>query len=383
MPATYNGVGTRYVGSSNADARPAVCPHCHRNVVLTSYDTRLWFVILYIPIIPLARKRIISQCPSCRRHYVMPLDQWEAGKQLSISGAMEEYRTDPSPEKAIAAHQQLLGYHQTSQAQAFGQTMAAEYANNANVQLYLGDASAHVGRWSDAANCYRRALNLRPDLPEARIAVAQGLRNQGLLDDARELLDFLEKPGAARVYSAGPLELLANAYQAARRPGPALELYEIVLREAPHAGQDAGFRKRVRQAEKSAGRAPSMLPKRKFTLGSLFRGDGGNSRGWIVGGLAAGLFAAAMLAGNFYIRGHRKLYVVNGYERPATVQISGRPDVEVAAHGQTEVSLPEGRYHAVVTAPGGRSSISNSKPVISAAGFRTPPGCSTRVAGPC
>ncbi len=352
MPATYNGIGTRYVGKKNADSRPAVCPHCHRNTVLTSYDTRLWFVIFFIPVIPLARKRIINQCPSCRRHYVMPLDQWEAGKQLSISGAMEEYRTDPSPEKSIAAHRQLLGYHQTSQAEEFGRTMAGEYTDNATVQLYLGDASSHIGKYADAAGFYRRALDLRPDLPEARIAVAAGRRNEGRLDEARQLLDFLEKPGAARVYSAVPLELLANAFQAARQPLPALELYEIVLREVPSAAQHAGFRKRVRQTEKSANRQHSMLPKRKFTFRSLFGGEKSNLRTLTILGVAAGLIAVAMLAGNFYIRGHRKLFLVNGYAQPATVQITGQPAVPLAPHGQSQLVLPEGHYHAVVTRPG-------------------------------
>ncbi len=93
MPITYNGVGTHYYGRGNPQSRPGVCPHCHRSVNLVSYDTRLWFVILFVPVIPLGRKRIIDRCPSCSRHYVIDLRKWETAKQLEISGALEKFRS--------------------------------------------------------------------------------------------------------------------------------------------------------------------------------------------------------------------------------------------------------------------------------------------------
>ncbi len=351
MPATYNGVGTRYVGKANVATRPAACPHCRRSVNLVSYDTRLWFVVLFVPIIPLARKRIIDMCPSCRRHYVMPLDQWEAGKQLSISGAMDEFRRDPTPEKAVAAHRQLLSYHQAAQADEFGQTMAARYADNASVLLYLGNASSHVGRQAKATEFFEKALALRPDLPEARIAVADGYRRQGRLDEARALLDFLEAPGAARVHSAAPLELLANAYQHAGRHQEALDLYALVLREVPEAGQHRGFRQRMRASEKALKREASGLPPRKWTFGRLFGREAGPLRWLTVGGTALVLAALGLGGSNFYIKGHRKLYLVNGYGEPAQVAIAGHEAVTVPPHGERVVVLPEGRYRATVSGP--------------------------------
>lgn len=63
MPTTVNGVGTHYYGRKNRAARISVCRACGRQGMLESYDTRLWFVIVFIPIIPLGRKRIIDQCP--------------------------------------------------------------------------------------------------------------------------------------------------------------------------------------------------------------------------------------------------------------------------------------------------------------------------------
>src|SRR5690242_17932788 len=85
MPSTYNGIGTHYYGKKNIQKRPGPCPHCHRAVELTSYDTILWFVVVFIPLIPIRRKRIIDYCPACTRHFAVDLEKWETAKQLEIS----------------------------------------------------------------------------------------------------------------------------------------------------------------------------------------------------------------------------------------------------------------------------------------------------------
>src|SRR5436309_9081760 len=150
MPTTYNGIGTHYYGKKNLERRPGICQQCGRGVELVSYDTRLWFVFLLIPVIPLGRKRIVDYCPACTRHYALDADKWETAKQLEISGALEKYRSNPTPEAAIEAHQQLLNFHQSAKAAEFRQTMGAKFADNAKVQAYLGDALLHLGKTDEA-----------------------------------------------------------------------------------------------------------------------------------------------------------------------------------------------------------------------------------------
>ena len=157
MPSTVNGIGTHYYGRRNVQQRPGPCPHCGRAVELTSYDTRLWFVVFFIPIFPLGRKRIIDYCSACTRHYAMEADKWETAKQLEVSGAMEKYRAHPTPEDAMAAHQQLLNFHQFEQAAEFRKTMREKYADNAKVQAYLGAALEHFGKLDEANEFYTRA----------------------------------------------------------------------------------------------------------------------------------------------------------------------------------------------------------------------------------
>lgn len=157
---------TKHSWNDSVTMRPGPCPHCGRGVELTSCDTRLWFVVVFIPIIPLARKHIVDYCPSCTRHYALDLQKWEMSRQLEISGALDKFRTSPTPEDAIAARQQLLNSHQIDQAAEFRRLMLEKFADNAKVQAYLGAALEHLGKFDEAKSYYARALALQH--PSAR-----------------------------------------------------------------------------------------------------------------------------------------------------------------------------------------------------------------------
>jgi tetratricopeptide (TPR) repeat protein len=360
MPATYNGIGTHYYGKKNLESRPGVCPFCGRGVELLSYDTRLWFVVLFLPVIPLGRKRIIDYCPSCRRHYVVAADKWETAKQLEISGALEKFRSNPTPEAAIEAHQQLLTFHQSAQAAEFRQMMGEKFADNAKLQSYLGDALAHLGRLDEATPFYSRAHALRPDLPAARVGLARGHIRANRHDEARQLLDFMEKPGAAQLYSLEPLEVLANAYQQAGRHAEALELFGKLLEAVPAVGQHKAFRVKVKKSEKALGRRDSVLPKLKFGWRRFFglerpaaAASVGPKLTWrTLAGLGVILLVVliGMMIGNESVRRHRRLYIVSGFKEPPTVEVRGIGTVKVS-RGVSELVLPEGRHHATITGP--------------------------------
>jgi len=358
MPITYNGVGTHYYGRGNPQSRPGVCPHCHRSVNLVSYDTRLWFVILFIPVIPLGRKRIIDRCPSCSRHYVIDLRKWETAKQLEISGALEKFRSNPAPDTAIEAHRQLLAYQQPAEAAELQKAMGEKFPDNVRVQAYLGAALTHLGKFTDAEPFFARALELRPDLPEARVGVACAHIRAKRLDEARRLVDFLEKPGAGQLYSLSPLEQLALAYQQAARHTEALALFGRLLEELPAIAQHGGFRKEVKKSEAALNHRTSILPKAKFNLRRLFqRQAGGPAAGsrsislrtvLIVAGSAAVLIVIGLVCGNEVVRRHRQLYVANGFGSNLGLEITGIGPVKLA-RGITAVTLPEGHYQARIS----------------------------------
>ena len=63
MPMTINHIGTSYYGKSRIHRRKGTCAFCQRVGELQSYDTTLFFVVLFIPLIPLTRKHVLEECP--------------------------------------------------------------------------------------------------------------------------------------------------------------------------------------------------------------------------------------------------------------------------------------------------------------------------------
>ncbi len=49
-----------YYGKSNVFVTRALCSSCGAPGELTSYDTTLYVTVVYVPIIPLGRKRVID-----------------------------------------------------------------------------------------------------------------------------------------------------------------------------------------------------------------------------------------------------------------------------------------------------------------------------------
>jgi tetratricopeptide (TPR) repeat protein len=361
MPYTINGIGTRYYGKQNLQQRPGVCRSCGRQATLASYDTRLWFVVFFVPLIPLGRKHIIDACPVCRRHFVTPLEKWEMAKQLETSGALEKFRSDPTPDNAIQAHQQLIGFHQIAEAAELQRTMEEKFADNARVQIYLAGTLMRLGKTEPAAALFQRALELRPDLPEARSGVAEGHIRAGRLDEARSLLDFLEIPGAAQLYSLAPLERLALSYQKAGRHEPALELFDKIIQALPQVAQNPRFRKMVKSSEQALRRPATILPKAKFSFRRLLsqppQRPGGVAPSavsakqvLIVFAALAAIAFAGLVVSNAIIRHHRTVYIVNGTEAMLQGEISGLGRIKIP-RGVTPVKLSEGHYLATFDPP--------------------------------
>jgi len=358
MPSTYNGIGTHYYGKKNIIQRTGECSHCGRQTALTSYDTRLWFVVIFVPIIPLGRKRIVDQCSSCTYHFALDADKWETAKQLQISGAEEQLRANPTPENAIAVHRELVKFHQFDEAAAFRRKAVAQFPASAQLQSEFAEALAHFGKTAEAATHFERALALRPDLPAARIGVAYNRMDEGRLDEARRLLDFLESPGAAQLYSLSPLEDLALAYQKADRHDDALALFAKLQEALPQISNHKGFRSMVQKSEKALGRKTSQLPKRQVGWRDRFSwftrsrqpGSASPARLALVLGAILAIAGLGFAIANEYIRRNRTLHIVNSHSKPARVEIVGIGGPRTVARHESLV-LPEGKYRAVVSGP--------------------------------
>jgi tetratricopeptide (TPR) repeat protein len=353
MPMTVNGVGTHYYGKRNRASRAGVCRLCGAQCQLESYDTRLWFVIFYIPVIPLGRKRIIDQCGRCMRHFAANQTAFEMSKQLNVSGALERYRSEPSAETALELHGCLLAFHQHEQAETFRKQALELHPADATLYSGLAEQLEQAGQWNSAAPLFEKALELRPDLPAARIGVATIRIFNNEVDQARELLRFLEIPGAGQLYPLGRLENLAQAYQRLGQHQETLELCGHLLREVPAVGQNYNFRKFVATSEKALGRAQSLLPNREFSIRSLFDAKHGAYASWqrwlAVGAVAAVLVLVGILAMNEHRRRHRTVFAMADCGQPVEVTIDNGTPVQVGL--LTKLQLAEGQHHIKVAAP--------------------------------
>ena len=359
MPSTYNGIGTRYHGKQDRLVRNAHCHYCSRFGPLESYDTRLWFVVLYIPVIPLGRKRIVDFCPSCTRHMAMDAAKYEQARQLQVSGGLERYRREATPEAALQAHGQLLAFHEYDQAGSLRSEALDRFADDAPFRAALAGHLRQASFFDEMVHLYREAHQLDPDLPEARAGVALSTMANGLLDESRQLLDHLEEPGAGTTADMEPLYVLAGKFAAAGRHAEALELHAVLLRELPHLGQRPDFRDQVRRSEKLARRAAerigdvaSLLPGRRHSLKALFAADGStyttNHRNAVLGGLAAVLALVGLLVSNESIRRNRTIHVVNAGD-PVEVCVDDGPPQSIAGAGTLHVA--EGRHRITVAGP--------------------------------
>jgi hypothetical protein len=107
MPTVINGIGTWYYGKRRIHTIKATCEFCGNNADLVSYDTTLFFVVFFVPIVPLGQKRILQQCSVCQQHRVLSLSKWQAAKEQDAADLMERLRQDPENRDTIL---RAIGY---------------------------------------------------------------------------------------------------------------------------------------------------------------------------------------------------------------------------------------------------------------------------------
>lgn len=300
-------------------------------------------MVIFVPVIPLGKKRIMDMCSICKWHYAMPLGKWEEMQQLGISSAKAEYEADPVVEKAIGYHQTLLNFHEHEAAKVFREEMRRRFEMSALMHAYLGETLLEQGAVPESDTAYRRAFELKPDLPAARLGMAQIHLRARQLDDARRMLDFMEQPGAEELGSLAPLETLAVAFQDAGRHKEALELLNRLHTAYPHIAKVHGFRKLVERSEKAlapADRQAPMLPRmslwERVSLGPMKK--------WAMAGGIAALVVLLAVGQNLYVKANREVHVVNGWDSPVAVSVDGGAPREVAVGGYEIVPISEGAH---------------------------------------
>jgi hypothetical protein len=167
MPFTFNGFGTRYSGRSNPTVFRGTCEFCGRSAEISSYDTRLWICAVYVPIIPLGRKRVFDMCSRCRRHRVMPLEEYRRLEEEAVREGESAYRAAPSDaDQALVHLDRLLAFHRNDEAMALAEELSRRFPDRPAVllaiaPLYLERARTHACIAVPGARTARRARQNR------------------------------------------------------------------------------------------------------------------------------------------------------------------------------------------------------------------------------
>ena len=216
-----------------------------------------------------------------------------------------------------------------------------------------------IGNPGEATPLFEKALERDPQLPTARVGVAYRKIHLKDLDGARDLLRFLERPGAGKVHSLQPLEYLATTLQQAGRHKEALEIFQHLIAEVPEVANDYQFRKLVSTSEKAVAkttgqieqRVERVLPSSQRSLMGVFNSKNSAYAPWerwtAWGTVAAIAITMISLFSNEYVRTHRVVTIIHDAQTPVSVSIDGGP--EVPARRMSKLTLSEGMHRAKFT----------------------------------
>jgi tetratricopeptide (TPR) repeat protein len=342
MPTTVNGIGTHYYGQRNLRIHQGQCENCGRVVTLRDYETRLCFVILLIPIIPLGRKQVINECPRCRRHRVMPLEKWTQLREELVEESKRQTQAAPNDVQAALDHlQTVTALRGAEKAVGTARETLERFGDRADVQVAAGGCYEHLGMGHEADACFERALSLDPHDGAARRAVAMGCIERNELERAAQLLDAMERD--EQPDRGPPFVLLGEAYQKQGQHEEALDAFRRGLAAAPSLKRERSLRKMVRQSEKVAPDAARALPPKRLWEQPAFLAAG-----------IASLVALAVFGANWLIASRRPLHVVNSLSIPATVRLDGAKPMQIAPGALRKTRCGEGHHEAVVALEGGQ-----------------------------
>ncbi|MCA9138605.1 MAG: tetratricopeptide repeat protein [Planctomycetales bacterium] len=261
MPTTINGIGTQYYGRRNPRVYGGVCESCRRNVTLADYETGYYFVVVFIPIIPLGKKQIIGECSACRRHRVMPLREWERVRDESLESGMNalaENMDDPS--KAIELLHKMTVFNQMGEAMELAAATAKQHSQDFETLVDIGSWYEQHNQTRLSDQCFEQAIALAPDHPTSKRIQGVGALQAGKPQEAATYFESLRK--SPDFYDPGLFYMLANAYQAAEMHAEAIEEFKDLMGRNAEFANDKTFRKAVKKSEKALGNPTSILPKK-------------------------------------------------------------------------------------------------------------------------
>jgi|GEM_PF-3951769 len=341
MPTVYNGIGTWYWGRSNVHHCADFCSFCGAYGHLKSYNTTTFFVFVFVPLIPLGRKRIMDQCPTCGRHHAIPFRKWEQDRQDQLLPAVSEYLDAPrDAEKATTAISLSAAFDDEDSLLAVATIAEESLGDHAEVQAALGQGYWRFGLTDGAIEAYERSLAINHDpLVGDRLAIA--LMHQSKPSEAeaylRHIIDeSLEDRGAI-------IKLLLQSYQSVGDHESVMRLISDIEQPLPSLAKDPDVVKAGKySSRRQGGGRPIRMP--HLSEPGVTDRDGDKWRELLprlIGPLVAVLAIIGFVLASQNEAKNREVWVVNGLDRAYEVNIASQP-INIPPNSSRKVKTGEG-----------------------------------------
>ncbi len=341
MPHVVNGIGTWYYGRSNLHRTKGVCSICHKQAILESYDVGHFFVFLFIPILPLGKKRVLEHCKTCDYHYSLPLKKWLAQRDADTAECMAKLQDHPNDPEAIRAALELaMRYQDAPLFEKMAQTLVHGGPDNAQLQLTLGMGYDYFGQPEPALAAYQKSLALE-DQPKTRELIILGLLAKQEPEEAaamaKPLLETLS-PEQAWLPMA-----LVSGFQEQGQHVAALAIIQQTENVLPDLTKNKNWNSLKKQSLKHQGTSKRLKSSwsgdPRLALTETGNGSKIKAALFVVGLL--GLLAFYLIVCYRYGQ-HRQVILANGLDQAYTVEFQGQ-SVELPARGVQTVKVAEGR----------------------------------------
>jgi len=251
MPYVINGIGTWYYGKKDRMRVTDTCRHCGRTATLESYETREYFVVLFIPVIPLRRYKILDSCSACQKHNRLPATEYEQALRADVDAAKEAAAANSEDVDALERLCAVqLAYHQPEGARKAFRVLVEKCPDRATAHYGYASALQGAGEKEAAIHAYERALELEPALDAAAVEYANML--WGMKRPA-EALGALKSRMHANWDSPAFLSTLGDHATWAKEYSTAAQAFGRMLELIPELANDRDFMKNVQKARKKAG----------------------------------------------------------------------------------------------------------------------------------
>jgi tetratricopeptide (TPR) repeat protein len=356
MPTVYNGIGTWYYGKANHYQYVGHCESCGRETTLHSYDTTKYFVLLFVPLIPLQKIRVIAKCNHCDKHKIASLKKWEAQKSQAIAECLQA--CEQKPEDAQAAID-LMAVHATFEEEGgfldAAPGVAERFSQDANVLKVVGALYSNFGYPKEAQEMYLAALAIEED-PAIHEQLALVLIKQFEPAAAEEHLVHIYEEGLKE--KVGFLLMLGKGYQAVGDHENALGVFEQAVGLAPELNLDKEHKKLVKLSEKNRNSNKEIRHESiQTTEGQI--GSGSDFSGKLARFVMLGVFMAIVFG--YLLVAHfkgteREVYLVNGLDQSYTVSIN-HGSLHLPASSSKMITVSEGDILVEVQMEGKESPI--------------------------